>query len=426
MVAWLSRRSSGRILVALLALAAGVIVAGCGSSSSSSSGASGASGSAQSDAKGLSGKPVVFGTILPVNSPLYSLPDATKMVTVAEDAVNAAGGIHGRPMKVIACDDQDNPTMDTQCAQKIVNAGALAFLAENSFGQSGTWSVVDKSKVPMIGNSPSSPGDLTDSLSFPGTAGLCTDATVGGTVPPGTKRAVFITGPPPLGDPIYDCARRSAAAKGIPLSRVSAALTEVDFNPTILAAEKLHPDVIIIITQPQQTLQAINAEGQLGYKTPMLVGQGTWNQQVLQEAKKFNIPIYGNLVITQDPALAPGRAQLDAEVQKYGSSLGIQDPNADAATLVWIWIHQAAKIANAIPASQLSSQAIVNYLKSGATIDTGGLLYPFSFKTAGQIKQFPRLFYDYARPGKFDFATDKWVQTSPTWVNGFALLNGGG
>jgi len=398
---------------------------GSGSSSGSSTAAassssSGSTTSSASGAKAPSGKPIVFGTILPVNSPIYSLPDAVAMAKVAEKAINASGGINGRPIQVETCDDKNNPNTNTECAKKLVGAGAVALIADNSYAQGSTWPVVEKAGVAMFGNAPSSPQDFTSKVSFPGSAGIAVYSPVVAALPPNAKNVVFFSSGGPAAKALYGYAQPGFKSKGIKSSFVEVAPTAVDYGPTVLAIQKNKPDAIVGGTSVNIVLQAMQKSGQLGYKTPWVVGQGAWNQKFLDTAKKYGIPIYGSLLFDQDPKNQV-RAQLQDEVKKYGDG-SIKEPNADAATNTWLFIHQAAKLAGQLPADGVTPKAFMDLLNSGVSVDTG-LTPPISYKGTGPIKGFPRLFNTSAKPAKYDFATGQWVE-QPEWAEGAKYING--
>ena len=49
-------------------------------------------------------------TMGPVSSPQFSLPSIPVGAQIAVNEVNAAGGINGHKVQLIACNDENNPT----------------------------------------------------------------------------------------------------------------------------------------------------------------------------------------------------------------------------------------------------------------------------------------------------------------------------
>ena len=80
---------------------------------------------------------------------------------------NAHGGINGHQVKVITADDQANPSLGLQAAQKLVQQDhAIAIVGSSSNGGTGYSTYLQGAKVPLIGATanPAAPSDL---LFFP-------------------------------------------------------------------------------------------------------------------------------------------------------------------------------------------------------------------------------------------------------------------
>lgn len=114
------RRS--RVLSALgVLLAAGAVVAGCGSSSSSkSSGSSGATSAAKS-----SGKPILIGAAVDLSSTMKAFDGPALAAAQAEvKKIDAAGGVDGRKLEFDVENDQLKPAQTRSDALSLVSKGA--------------------------------------------------------------------------------------------------------------------------------------------------------------------------------------------------------------------------------------------------------------------------------------------------------------
>jgi branched-chain amino acid transport system substrate-binding protein len=128
-----------RAFLALLAVIALVVLAGCGSSSSSSSSsASGGSsssagssssggGSASADTSSCGPKPGVAATGTPINigtidtkQPGTDFSDGPNMITAYFNCVNANGGVNGHPLKLFVQYDQTQPAQVAAAAKQLV------------------------------------------------------------------------------------------------------------------------------------------------------------------------------------------------------------------------------------------------------------------------------------------------------------------
>ena len=75
-----------------------------------------------------SGTPIKFMTMGPINSPQFSLPSIPVGAQIAVNEVNSAGGINGRKVKLIACNDQNNPNGAAQCAREAIKGKVTALV----------------------------------------------------------------------------------------------------------------------------------------------------------------------------------------------------------------------------------------------------------------------------------------------------------
>src|SRR5262249_22679142 len=55
-------------------------------------------------------------------------PEAPEGAIAAAKAINAAGGIKGRPIQIIACDTKSDPTTATGCGRRAVSEGVVAIV----------------------------------------------------------------------------------------------------------------------------------------------------------------------------------------------------------------------------------------------------------------------------------------------------------
>ena len=140
----------------LLASAAAVlVVSACGSSSKSStntttsnagSATTSAAGSASSGSSGAAkptGTPIKLGIIVPIQDTVVSEPWIAQGAKIGVAAVNAAGGIDGRPLQLIVCDDQYTPQQAGVCAQKLLITDKVSMLV----GDDGT---MDAAIAPVV------------------------------------------------------------------------------------------------------------------------------------------------------------------------------------------------------------------------------------------------------------------------------------
>lgn len=73
------------------------------------------------------------------------------------DALNASGGIDGRQVRFIMCDDQGDPNLNQQCAQTLIAQDKVFALVANNIYQYAAAPYVNAAKVPDVGGEPIDP-----------------------------------------------------------------------------------------------------------------------------------------------------------------------------------------------------------------------------------------------------------------------------
>jgi branched-chain amino acid transport system substrate-binding protein len=104
-------------LLALLAGAA-LLMAGCGSTGQAGTNSGSAVASASTTP---SGDPIVFGAVVSTTGPAAPLGEPERnAIQLLEKTINAAGGVIGRPLKIVILDDQSNPKEAVTAANRLL------------------------------------------------------------------------------------------------------------------------------------------------------------------------------------------------------------------------------------------------------------------------------------------------------------------
>ena len=107
---------------------------GRAATSGGSTGGSGAPGNTASDV-GITPTSITVGNITAIGGPLGPEVFSPSLygATAYFDALNASGGVNGRKINFITCDDQENPNQDVACAQKLIQQDKVfAFVGNDS------------------------------------------------------------------------------------------------------------------------------------------------------------------------------------------------------------------------------------------------------------------------------------------------------
>ncbi len=160
------RRVTPGRLAAALALAGVLVVTACGGDNSGSGSAttaaasggatttaasSGATTTAASTAAAPSGAPIKVMTVAPVNTNLPPYPNIPAAAEIYAKYINDKGGINGRPLQVITCDDRGDPNEGANCARKAVDEKVVAVVGSFVFDASRIIPVLENAKTAWFG-----------------------------------------------------------------------------------------------------------------------------------------------------------------------------------------------------------------------------------------------------------------------------------
>jgi ABC-type branched-subunit amino acid transport system substrate-binding protein len=142
--------------------------AGCSSSKTKASGGPTGATAATAGSTPTSGPPIkLFGIADYSGSPNNTYPEAIPAAQAAVKAANAAGGVHGRPLEISFCSDQNNPNDAAACARQAVSSGAVAVDGPNSLYGSNIIPILQHSSMAYVGNDVLGADDGSNPVAFP-------------------------------------------------------------------------------------------------------------------------------------------------------------------------------------------------------------------------------------------------------------------
>lgn len=148
--------------------------AGKSSSASSSPGSSpAATAPGSTTEKAASGAPIKVMTIGNWTQPTAGTanPEYPAGAQAAAMAINAAGGIDGRPIDVIVCSDQLDPNVARNCANQAISDKVAAVVGLQTINASVVYPLLQRANIPMVGVVPFSSQAFTTNDSFSDTGG---------------------------------------------------------------------------------------------------------------------------------------------------------------------------------------------------------------------------------------------------------------
>ena len=111
------------------------------------------------------GTPIVIGQIASLTG-TFAYPDVSVASKVAVRAVNRTCEA-GHPLKLITCDDQNDPNVAVTCAHKLVSDRVVAMVGNASAQLSQAMAITQAAGIPSVFNAGLSPWEFTNALSYP-------------------------------------------------------------------------------------------------------------------------------------------------------------------------------------------------------------------------------------------------------------------
>jgi ABC-type branched-subunit amino acid transport system substrate-binding protein len=106
----------------------------------------------------------------PLSSSTFSIPETLSGAQAAVASINAAGGVDGKNLDLISCNDQSDPNQSQLCAQEAVSDHVTAVTGFFLFGPQ-VFDATQAAGIPVIDTQPVVPQSGTSANSFPIDAG---------------------------------------------------------------------------------------------------------------------------------------------------------------------------------------------------------------------------------------------------------------
>jgi ABC-type branched-subunit amino acid transport system substrate-binding protein len=157
------KSKTGKVLASLAIL--GLLATSCGGGDSDSTSDEAAT---EETAPALTGEPIKLMTVTTLNAAGPTYQNIANTAKAYESYVNARGGIGGRPIEVIVCDEQFDPAVAATCARQAVEENVVAVVGSFTFFAESIVPVIEKSSISWFGPCcPITPSELTSKYSFP-------------------------------------------------------------------------------------------------------------------------------------------------------------------------------------------------------------------------------------------------------------------
>jgi branched-chain amino acid transport system substrate-binding protein len=373
---------AGTILAGAIALAVGLSACGgTGTTASSTALASDPLG-------GLSGGPIRVMTIGNWTQPQLGTanPEFPAGAQAAAAAVNANGGIDGRPIDVIVCSDELSTDTARQCALDAVEDGIVAVVGLQTTNEVTILPILESAGIPAIGVYPFTTVALTSPVSYPDVSGF-----IGQTLGMGLQLAeagassVSAVVPGGLGGiatEVGDAVAAGSISGGAEFTGlVQIPAKSADLSPTVAAATEGGASVAGFASDEAAF---INAMRTLAPESKISTFPFNLTDTVIESAGPAAEGVLAVDGLVPPTADTPGTAQYAEELEAFDPSLPTSTTGLHEWLAMWTFARVIAELGtiDAASVSQAMSQV--------TDLDMGGIVPDYT--TSSSSSTYPRMF----------------------------------
>ncbi|ARE37744.1 hypothetical protein A0W34_29920 (plasmid) [Rhodococcus sp. BH4] len=381
-------------------------------------------------AETASSDPIKVMTIAPTGTSTggANLPESVAAVSAGVNALNKRGGINGRQVELVYCNDKNDATAAAECGQQAADQGAVAVVGMYS-QTGGVLPALEAAGIASIGSAGIS-GDgseLTSKNSF-----VYYDVPMGFVACPtvlaqaGAKKVGGIWFDAAASERIGQLVQAGGAAADRPINPIiKLPLTTSDYAPVVAQLRSAQADAATIVSTEQSSVAIMqaggdsvmycNAQGALSNESLISAGPAAQNFYEVGPFPPFSAagqyPELQRFISEMDAEEASGNADASATKRKATSI------NAWLAVQV---LEQAAKEIS----GPITGQAVLDQLNRTTHMDVG-LIPPMDFTQPTPIPGLNRMFNTSVRANRWDSATQQLVSVSSEVYDGLKLIAAG-
>ncbi|WP_345424233.1 ABC transporter substrate-binding protein [Pseudonocardia xishanensis] len=191
-------------------------------------------------------------------SPGLQQPEGRDAAQAAVDSINAAGGINGKQIDLIICNDKRDPNQAAQCARDAVSQNVVAVISASINFSDQVLPVLQRADIAYLKAAPTGPDEYSNDDSFPLTGGTLSDAGSAGIAmrTEGCVKPATIASPATSSQFVgkaYGWGYQSAGGAPIDIN-LTVPLNSPDYAPTIASLESQGIDCVGVAFAPTDML----------------------------------------------------------------------------------------------------------------------------------------------------------------------------
>ncbi|AXG79530.1 ABC transporter substrate-binding protein [Streptomyces paludis] len=344
--------------------------------------------------------PVTVMTWAPSGTDATNRPGMPAMAQAYARYVNAAGGIDGHELRVLTCNERNDPAHAADCARRAVKANAVAVVG--SYSQHGRefMAPLEAAAIPYLGGYGIAAEEFTSFMSYPVNGGQATLlAGNGRQLARDCAGTALVRPDTTTGDDFADLLD-SGLATG---RRARAADIRAPESATAYAgaAEQARGRagdggcVTAVLGDRTETFfdsyRRVPADGRTIRVSSVL---GSVGQSLIDRTGGKNGPFEGAYFTGwYPPASDPAWQPMREVIEKYAFGDDDIDPADPGAQTTWIAYTALSSVIESLRTDKITAGSLTNALDHGAEVDTGGLTPPLRWRYEDMLGTpgFPRI-----------------------------------
>ncbi|MGW4891456.1 ABC transporter substrate-binding protein [Kitasatospora sp. NPDC004240] len=332
-------------------------------------------------------------TWAPAGTGATDRPGMTALAEAIGRDLNAKGGIGGRKLRVLTCNEHNSADGVTACAQQAVDAKAVAVIGSYSQYGANFMTVLERAGIPYIGGYGLSQAEFGSPLSYPVGGGM--PALIGGSgrqlVDAGCRTISLIRPDTPAGDSLLGALASALKPAGIKLLDVRSPEQSNDYTAVVRkAVGKDEPgNCVTSALGAEPTGNLLDSYRRTGAKNTRIASViGSVQQSVVDSTGGDSGPLAGAYVSSWFP---PESSKVWDALRTVvrgtnagGQSIDVADPGVQTTWVAYDVFRQATERLGAA-GRPVTPKSLVSVLDSGDPIDTAGITPPLSWGTTNML-----------------------------------------
>lgn len=279
--------------------------------------------------RGVTKDEILLGSHIDLSGPIAELGrTGVNAARMAEEEINAAGGIHGRKLRILFEDSGYDPKKAVLATQKLIEKDGIfaLIMATGNAPSEAAYPLLIKSKVPNLlawAGSPmfTEPFERLSFAFFPTNGGIIAPA-IKHFIGEGKKRFCFIYQDDGYGADVKEGVEKALKSAGLSIiEEAGYKRGNTDFSAQVARVQRGNCDILVLGTVPAPAASAVQEVRRRNWNVPILLAGSSYDETTIKLGKEAVEGVFAAAVIPNpDPERSPPAVKewLKKYQAKYG------------------------------------------------------------------------------------------------------------